>query len=266
MKIEVTAFPRTQQGTGASRRLRASGRVPGRRVRGGQAGCSHRARSQRAAAPPQAGSVSRVDPRHERWTARRTRCCCATSRCIRGSSRCAARGFPARRRRTRRSTCACRCTSVNAEIAPGVKDRRRRGQPRVNPNSTSVPAGRPAGVHRGRPVGIEGNLHDQGARLKLPQGVKAVVKGKENPVVVSVTIPGAVVEEEVAAVPVAAVEVPAQHRRPPRHQPRRVRPRKRAARTTRVETRRRRSRPGAGSAPGRSNPARAPLTGRFSFP
>ena len=29
MKIEVTAYPRTQQGTGASRRLRESGRVPG---------------------------------------------------------------------------------------------------------------------------------------------------------------------------------------------------------------------------------------------
>lgn len=29
MKIEVVAFPRTQQGTGASRHLRASGRVPG---------------------------------------------------------------------------------------------------------------------------------------------------------------------------------------------------------------------------------------------
>ena len=29
MKIEVTAFPRTQQGTGASRRLRGGGRVPG---------------------------------------------------------------------------------------------------------------------------------------------------------------------------------------------------------------------------------------------
>jgi large subunit ribosomal protein L25 len=29
MKIEVTAFPRTQQGTGASRRLRGTGRVPG---------------------------------------------------------------------------------------------------------------------------------------------------------------------------------------------------------------------------------------------
>jgi large subunit ribosomal protein L25 len=51
--------------------------------------------------------------------------------------------------------------------------------------------------------------------LKLPQGVKAVVKGKENPVVVSVTIPGAVVEEEVAAVPVAAVEVPATAQKAP---------------------------------------------------
>src|SRR5512142_795089 len=29
MKIEVTAFPREKQGTGASRRLRTSGRVPG---------------------------------------------------------------------------------------------------------------------------------------------------------------------------------------------------------------------------------------------
>ena len=29
MKIGVTAFPRTLQGTGASRRLRGSGRVPG---------------------------------------------------------------------------------------------------------------------------------------------------------------------------------------------------------------------------------------------
>jgi large subunit ribosomal protein L25 len=51
--------------------------------------------------------------------------------------------------------------------------------------------------------------------LKLPQGVKAVVKGKENPVVVSVTIPGAVVEEEVVAAPVAAVEVPATAQKAP---------------------------------------------------
>ncbi|HUL65678.1 MAG TPA: 50S ribosomal protein L25/general stress protein Ctc [Burkholderiaceae bacterium] len=51
--------------------------------------------------------------------------------------------------------------------------------------------------------------------LKLPQGVKAVVRGKENPVVVSVTIPGAVVEEEPTAAPVAAAEVPATAQKAP---------------------------------------------------
>ena len=51
--------------------------------------------------------------------------------------------------------------------------------------------------------------------LKLPAGVKAVVKGKENPVVVSVTIPGAVVEEEPVAAPVAAAEVPATAQKAP---------------------------------------------------
>jgi large subunit ribosomal protein L25 len=51
--------------------------------------------------------------------------------------------------------------------------------------------------------------------LKLPAGVKPVVKGKENPVVVTVTIPGAQVEEEPAAAPVAAVEVPATAQKAP---------------------------------------------------
>ncbi|HTT13797.1 MAG TPA: 50S ribosomal protein L25/general stress protein Ctc [Burkholderiaceae bacterium] len=51
--------------------------------------------------------------------------------------------------------------------------------------------------------------------LRLPQGVKAVVKGKENPVVVSVTIPGAVVEEEPTTAPVAAAEVPATAQKAP---------------------------------------------------
>jgi large subunit ribosomal protein L25 len=51
--------------------------------------------------------------------------------------------------------------------------------------------------------------------LKLPQGVKAVVRGKENPVVVSVNIPAAVVEEEPIAAPVAAAEVPATAQKAP---------------------------------------------------
>lgn len=51
--------------------------------------------------------------------------------------------------------------------------------------------------------------------LKLPPGVKAVVKGKENPVVVSVTIPGAQVEEEEVAAAEAVVEVPATAQKAP---------------------------------------------------
>lgn len=51
--------------------------------------------------------------------------------------------------------------------------------------------------------------------LKLPPGVKAVVKGKENPVVVSVTIPGAQAEEDATAAPVPAAEVPATAQKAP---------------------------------------------------
>jgi large subunit ribosomal protein L25 len=44
--------------------------------------------------------------------------------------------------------------------------------------------------------------------LKMPVGVKPVVKGKENPVVVTVSVPGGAAEEETAAAP-AAADVPA---------------------------------------------------------
>jgi len=50
--------------------------------------------------------------------------------------------------------------------------------------------------------------------LKLPEGVKAMLKGRENPVVVSVTIQGAQVEEE-AAVAAPAAEVPATAQKAP---------------------------------------------------
>ena len=51
--------------------------------------------------------------------------------------------------------------------------------------------------------------------LKMPSGVKPVLKGKENPVVVSVTIQGAHVEEETAAAPTPAAEVPATAQKAP---------------------------------------------------
>jgi large subunit ribosomal protein L25 len=51
--------------------------------------------------------------------------------------------------------------------------------------------------------------------LKLPAGVKAVLKGRENPVVVSVTVAGAHVEEEAAAAATPAAEVPATAQKAP---------------------------------------------------
>jgi large subunit ribosomal protein L25 len=51
--------------------------------------------------------------------------------------------------------------------------------------------------------------------LKMPDGVKPVLKGKENPVVVSVTILGAQVEEEAAAAAAPAAEVPATAQKAP---------------------------------------------------
>jgi len=52
--------------------------------------------------------------------------------------------------------------------------------------------------------------------LKMPDGVAAVLKGKENPVVVAVTVRGEeVVEEAVAVTPAAAVDVPATAQKAP---------------------------------------------------
>jgi large subunit ribosomal protein L25 len=50
--------------------------------------------------------------------------------------------------------------------------------------------------------------------LKMPAGVKPVVKGKENPVVVTVSVPGGAAEEETAAAP-AAADVPATAQKAP---------------------------------------------------
>ncbi len=52
--------------------------------------------------------------------------------------------------------------------------------------------------------------------LKMPEGVAPVLKGKENPVVVAVTVRGEeVVAEETTATPVAATEVPATSQKAP---------------------------------------------------
>jgi large subunit ribosomal protein L25 len=61
---------------------------------------------------------------------------------------------------------------------------------------------------------LKGNETVRVLDLKLPEGVSAVLKGKENPVLVSVTIKGGTAEEETGA-PVAAAEVPATAQKAP---------------------------------------------------
>lgn len=51
--------------------------------------------------------------------------------------------------------------------------------------------------------------------LKMPPGVKPVLRGKENPVVVTVSVPGAQAEEDTSAAPTPAAEVPATAQKAP---------------------------------------------------
>ncbi|MFN7432924.1 MAG: 50S ribosomal protein L25/general stress protein Ctc [Betaproteobacteria bacterium] len=51
--------------------------------------------------------------------------------------------------------------------------------------------------------------------LKMPAGVKPVLRGKENPVVVTVSVPGAQAEEDTSAAPTPAAEVPATAQKAP---------------------------------------------------
>jgi large subunit ribosomal protein L25 len=51
--------------------------------------------------------------------------------------------------------------------------------------------------------------------LRMPAGVKPVLRGKENPVVVTVSVPGAQAEEDTSAAPTPAAEVPATAQKAP---------------------------------------------------
>jgi large subunit ribosomal protein L25 len=51
--------------------------------------------------------------------------------------------------------------------------------------------------------------------LKMPAGVKPVLRGKENPTVVTVSVPSATAEEDTAAAPTPAAEVPATAQKAP---------------------------------------------------
>ncbi len=69
MQFEFTAFPRTTEGRGASRRMRRAGKAPGIVYGGADAPAADRARPQRALPRAAQRGVPRVDPQHEASTA-----------------------------------------------------------------------------------------------------------------------------------------------------------------------------------------------------
>ena len=205
MKIEVTAFPRTQQGTGASRRLRGSGRVPG--VIYG------------ASKPAQAVELDQNALfRHLKLEAFHASILDMT---VEGNrERVLLRDFqmhpwkqqvlhvdfqridPARKIHMR-----VPLHFLNAEIAPGVKTGGGVVTHAMNDiEITCLPDHLPEYVEVDlKDAELNDIIHVND--LKLPEGVEPVAKLKiDNPPVASVHVPKiAVVEEEAAAVPVTEI-------------------------------------------------------------
>ena len=205
MKIEVTAFPRTQQGTGASRRLRASGRVPG--VIYG---------ASKPAAPVELDHNALL--RHLKLEAFHASILDMT---VEGSrDRVLLRDFqmhPWKRQilhvdfqrvdPNKKIHMRVPLHFVNADIAPGVKTGG--GVVTHTMNELEIQC-LPDNLPEYIEVDLKGlELNDvlHVNDLKLPEGVEPVPKLKtDNPPVVSVHVPKvAVVEEEVAAVPTTEI-------------------------------------------------------------
>ena len=196
MEIEVNATPRAAQGNGcepppASRRARA-----GHRLRRRQAGAEHRARSQgRCASTCKHGSVPRLDPdaepggreaagaaaRRPDASVPRRRCCTSTSSAS---------------RKDKKIHMKVPLHFVNAEIAPGVKSGGGIVSHVLNELDVTLPAGRPARVHRGRPGQSGARPLDPPVRdLKLPKGVEVdAAARRRDAVVATIAVPRAEVE------------------------------------------------------------------------
>ena len=161
MQFEFTAFPRTTEGRGASRRMRRAGKAPGIVYGGATAPqpieLDHNALFHALA---QRG-VPRVDPQHE---ARRRRDEGAAARRADASvqERDPARRFPADRREAQDPHEGAAPLRERRELAGGEGVRRDR-EPRAHRARHLLPAEGPAGVHHRRSV--DARRRPLGARL-----------------------------------------------------------------------------------------------------
>ena len=171
-------------GTGASRRLRRSGSVPGI-VYGGDEDAVNIELDHQALYPATSRNekLPRLDPDARSSTARRTsRCCCARSTCIRTRRRCSTSTSSASPR-TSKIHMKVPLHFVNAEKSPGVKEQGGVLNHVLNELNVTCLPGRPAGVHRGRPRATSRSAtRSTCSDLTLPKGVEAVLHKSENPV------------------------------------------------------------------------------------
>ena len=187
--MKFVAFERTQQGTGASRRLRNAGKVPGI-VYGAGTPQHDRARSQRAVPRAEEGGLPLVDPRdgtgrpdREGAAARLPDARLQADRCCTSTSSAS----------TRRPGCArrCRCTSSARKTRTAVKtDKclvshvRQRSRDRV-PGRRSCPSS--------STVDLSGLVKGPVAACQRPQAARGHQGGQarqaQNPVIVAVTLP-----------------------------------------------------------------------------
>ncbi len=146
--IEFTAFPRTTEGRGASRRMRRAGKAPGIVYGGDDRAAADRARSQRAFPRAAQRGIPLVDPddeafgRGEQGTAARRPDASV-------QERDPARRLSARRREPEDPHEGAAALRPRRRLAGG-EARRGDREPRDGRARRHLPAEGPAGVHRGR--------------------------------------------------------------------------------------------------------------------
>jgi large subunit ribosomal protein L25 len=204
MKIEVTAYPRAQQGSGASRRLRLTGRVPGILYGADKAAqnveVEHKALLRNLGLEAFHASILEMDLNGEKIQA------LLRDYQMHPWKKQVVHVDFQRVDKNRKIHMRVPLHFLNAEIAPGVKT----GGGVVQHTMTAIdiqclPDDLPAYIEVDlKDLELNATLHVMD--LAMPKGVEPVAKSKqENPSVVSIHVPREIVIEEEAAAPVTEI-------------------------------------------------------------
>src|SRR5258706_11533750 len=211
MKIEVTAFPRAQQGSGASRRLRLTGRVPGIVYGADKAAqnveVEHKALLRNLGLETFHASILDMTLNGEKFQA------LLRDYQMHPWKKQVVHVDFQRVAKDRKIHMRVPLHFVNAEICPGVKTDGGVVQHTMNAIEIQcLPDDLPGFIEVDvKDLGLNDTLHV--LELVMPKGVEPTSKLKhENPAVVSVRVPKEIVIEEEAAAPVTEIigEVPAE--------------------------------------------------------